>query len=124
MHREFYNLNHTQTLLIASSHLSGRANTWYRNVEKQTDAPTTWDGFKQILINKFRPENAELLARDCFSAITQTTTVQDYVNQFMDICLMLPNITYDECCDKFIRGMKSNCLRAELIGRQGTNRTI
>ncbi|KAI9347151.1 hypothetical protein BD770DRAFT_396039 [Pilaira anomala] len=50
MHQEFYNLNPAQTLLFASSHLSGRANAWYRNVEKQTDAPTTWDGFKQILL--------------------------------------------------------------------------
>lgn len=64
MHQEFYSLQGPQTLLFATSHLCGRAQAWCRYLETTECAPTTWVTFRALLLNKFRPENAELLARD------------------------------------------------------------
>lgn len=124
MHQEFFQLTQSQTLLFATSHLSGRANAWYRSMEFKQKAPDSWHELKEQLILKFRPDNVELLARDRFSTIVQTSSIQDYVNRFMDICISLPNVTDDECCDKFMRGVQSNQLRADLRGMKGNQRTI
>lgn len=41
-HQEFHSLNAIQTVLFATSHLSGRSKAWYRYNETQTDTPNTW----------------------------------------------------------------------------------
>ncbi|KAI9329766.1 hypothetical protein BD770DRAFT_355149, partial [Pilaira anomala] len=42
----------------------------------------------------------------------------------MDITVYLPNITNDELCDKFMRGIQSHQLRADLRGVLGVQRTL
>lgn len=80
--------------------------------------------FKTLLLAKFRPENPDLLAMDRLSTITQTSTVQDYVNRFMDITVYLPNITNVDLCDKFMRGIQSHQPRADLRDVLGSQRTL
>ena len=123
-HKNFFSMNDAQTIMFATTFLSSRANAWYRSIENTTECPSTWSDFKETLIFKFRPTNATLLARDRLSVIAQTTTVQDYVNRFMDVCVQLPTVSDDEPCDRFMRGVKSDELRAQLRGLKGEERTL
>jgi hypothetical protein len=49
--------------------------------------------------------------------LRQRTSVQDYTQRFYAITLDIPNITEDECVDKYVRGLKPRVAReVELRG--------
>jgi hypothetical protein len=98
-----------KTFLIASTLLSGRAETWVNHLEKLNDgsAPTTWTHLKEILTSKFKPTNGEDVARDLLWVTTQKTTIQAYVDAFMDCSILITDTTDADLCDRFVRGLKN-----------------
>ena len=105
-----------KTFLIASALLSGRAETWVNHLEKLNDgsAPTTWTHLKEILTSKFKPTNGEDVARDLLWVTTQKTTIQAYVDAFMDCSILITDTTDADLCDRFVRGLKNEWLITEI----------
>ena len=57
------------------------------------------------------------MARDKLARLRQRTSVQDYTQRFYSITLDIPNITEEECIDRYIRGLKPRVAReVELRG--------
>ncbi|KAG2228438.1 hypothetical protein INT48_009739 [Thamnidium elegans] len=88
--------------------LKGMAETWYRTTEKpeEGEPPLGWLTLKRLLKEFFCPENSELLARDRIANLKQIDDLSTYINKFLDCKLAIPNMTDNEACDKFMRGLK------------------
>lgn len=123
-HEELYNWGSERTYLFATSYLSGRAFHWHRQLRKTEGRPTTWDVFKTLLIEKFRPDNSDLLAHDRLASLRQVSTIESYVESFTDICILLEDITEDKKCDGFMRGLFSDEVRAILRNIPRNKRTL
>jgi hypothetical protein len=86
------------------------------HLEKLNDgsAPTTWTHLKEILTSKFKPTNGEDVARDLLWVTTQKTTIQAYVDAFMDCSILITDTTDADLCDRFVRGLKNEWLITEI----------
>jgi hypothetical protein len=91
---------------LAVALLSGSARVWYSNLRIQERAPTDWLSFRRELLSFFKPENYVSLARDKIRTLRQTTTISNYVKDFLSIKLSIPTMTDDEAVDKFLAGLK------------------
>lgn len=111
---EFHEWNSEITYKFAVNYLTGRAAQWIKRLKDQGEAPVNWDIFKDIFIKKYRPDNADLLARDLLASCVQKTNIEAFVEEFQDVIHMLPNLTEDEKCDRFMRGLSSDEVRAIL----------
>lgn len=109
---DFYNLDDKRTGLLALSLLRGRADTWYRSIEKnEEETPASWLYLKRELVAFFRPDNAVRLARDRIANLTQTGDLMSYINAFMNLKLEIPDMSEAEALDKFGRGLSGHDLR-------------
>ncbi|KAG1116496.1 hypothetical protein G6F42_013676 [Rhizopus arrhizus] len=87
--------------------LTRPAQIWYQNLSLLNLAPQDWLSFKRELINFFfKPENTASIARNKLRALKQTSSISQYVQQFMTIKLSIPKMTDDEAVDKFLAGLK------------------
>lgn len=100
--------------------LRGRADTWYRTLETSEEEPENWLAFKRELIEFFRPDDSARLARDRLAVYRQMGSLNNYVNEFMDIIAAIPGITEDESCDKFMRGLSNRDTRSQVRQAQAT----
>lgn len=105
-HRNFHGWNPERTVAFAITFLKNHADTWYRTLEENDIAPTHWTEFKNIFIAKFRPGNAYDLARDRLVNLRQTTTIQEYIKQFANTIILIPELHRLEAYDRFMRGLK------------------
>lgn len=108
----FHNLDDNRTGLLAITLLRGRADAWYRSMDRNIQDPMGWLELKRELIDFFRPENTTRLARDKLAALVQVGDLTDYINTFMNIKLEIPNMTEEEAVDKFTRGLRDKDTRA------------
>ena len=86
----------------------GDADTWWRTREIVGHDASTWIDFCKLVLDEFRPRNAKQTARDRLAALTQTGTVEEYVNDFRNLWLEIPTMTDDEALDRFVRGLAEN----------------
>lgn len=100
-------MNDEELGLYAVGLLKDKADTWYRTVEKpqESEEALGWLELKRALVEFFCPENFELIARDRIANLKQTGDVNSYINAFMDCKLAIKNMTDEEACDKFMRGL-------------------
>ena len=115
-HRDFHKWDARKTHQFAITLLSGDADMWYRAIEagEKEAIPNDWLTFKRLLNHAFRPPNTKRLARERLRLCVQTSSIQQYVNDFQNIRLSLPSVTDEEACDKFISGLADDQLVAQL----------
>lgn len=89
----------------ASSLFTGNAATWWRRLEAAKVTIESWEQFKHKVLEEFRPRNAQRAARDRLAALTMTSTVSEYLNEFQDLWLEIPTMTEDEAYDRFWRNL-------------------
>lgn len=123
-HQAYHGWDDTRTLAFAITYIGGRANLWYTQEEANGTAPEGWQEFSRRLVAEFRPSNADLIARDRLAGLAQTSTIEAYVNNFMDTCIEVKDLSDSEACDRFMRGLQSAQLRAELRNLDSSQRTI
>jgi hypothetical protein len=113
--RSVKNWSQETTYTIACTLLEGRAANWINYLEKTPEtAPTTWAELRVILEDKFKPANSEDLARDLLWNTVQQTTIQNYVDTFMDVSILVPDIGDKDLVDRFIHGLNDKELIAKL----------
>ncbi|OBZ81105.1 hypothetical protein A0J61_10846, partial [Choanephora cucurbitarum] len=105
-HQAFYKWNNEQTVLFAVSFLESHADNWYRCLKAGPDQPTTLPDFKDRFLSAFRPGNAYDIARNRLDQLRHTGTIQQYVNEFRAICLLVLDLNGLEAFDRFMRGFK------------------
>jgi hypothetical protein len=89
----------------AATLLRGNALTWWQSLSPNA-RPTEWEAFKNALITYHQPISAVSVARDRLAQLTQRTSVANYVKDFKDLALNIPNFSEDERLDRFKRGLK------------------
>jgi len=115
--------------LAAATMLTGPALRWWRLtvMTKGIDPlQTSWEVFVCLLEEQYVPKNEGLLARDRLAALCQTSTMEVYVDQFLQ-CLLCINPQLDELSQVhlFIRGLKrKTALETRLRYPTGLNEAI
>ena len=104
-------LETTQAVLIGSSYLEGPALSWWRwylNEANQGRLPQllTWNLFKQNLIEKFKPLNAERIAWEKLQSLQQRGSVVDYTNRFQLISIDIPDMSERDKMYRYLTGLK------------------
>jgi hypothetical protein len=99
-------------VMVAASYLVDRAATWWRNLAERARVSGVkpcngkWDVFKEKLIQAFRPVNHVKLARDKLATLKQYGSVAKYNDEFISLCMQIPDIGEADKLDRYVRGLK------------------
>ena len=99
-------------IMIAATYLVDRAATWWRNVAENAKASGitpcngSWSVFKERLIQTFRPVNHVKLARDKIATLKQYSSVAKYNDEFISLCMQIPDMGEADKLDRYVRGLK------------------
>ena len=99
-------------VMVAASYLVDRAATWWRNLAEHARVSGVkpcngkWDVFKEKLIQAFRPVNHVKLARDKLATLKQYGSVAKYNDEFISLCMQIPDIGEADKLDRYVRGLK------------------
>lgn len=96
----------------ALSCLTGAAVAWW-NVYKAREKITTSDVFRDRFKERFKPSRG-CSTLDMLLGITQKGTVDEYMEQFEELCVGLPRVADEVLFSTFIRGLKKN-LRDQVL---------
>ncbi|MBN8152351.1 hypothetical protein J0J37_22515, partial [Vibrio vulnificus] len=80
----------------------------------------TWDDFKKELKKQFYPENAAKEARTRLRRLVHDKTIREYVNEFSELLLEIPNYPQGEAFFAFCDGLQP-WARTELERRSVEN---
>ncbi|KAG1091929.1 hypothetical protein G6F42_019318 [Rhizopus arrhizus] len=100
------NYDNDKTAKLGITLLTGAAKVWYQNLRLLNSAPTGWTHFKAELRAFFKPDNSIAVARDRMRALQQTSSIAQYVQEFMTVKLSIPRMTDEEAVDKFLAGLR------------------
>lgn len=107
---------HQARIRFTRAQLRGAASAFIKHLDDiQSDAAQidalTWDQFKTILLDRFRPVASSKLARYQLNNLKQNSSVEAYCQQFLQIISLIPNMTEEESVDRFIMGLKPHIRR-------------
>ncbi|KAL9537226.1 hypothetical protein PS6_011759 [Mucor atramentarius] len=94
--------------------LSVPAKVWFQNLGLLDSAPGEWLEFKAELRAYFKLENAMSGAREKMRNLRQTSSIAQYVQDFITLKLSIPRMTDEEAVDKFISGIKDHAARIHI----------
>lgn len=104
-----------QTFKFARTLMCDIGSIWLRNLELNgNDAPTTWTSLRAKIISGFKPTNSALVFRERLEELRQTTTISQYIQDFLTLKLGVPTMTDDEAVSKFIRHLKNKDARVHI----------
>ncbi|KAG2191513.1 hypothetical protein INT47_011398 [Mucor saturninus] len=109
---KFYDFQKSRWVSYAISLLTDHARLWYYRIKNNYDLDT-WETFKAHMDIEFKPRYTLQSTRDKLFELKQTSSVQQYIQDFQNILLEL-NIAEDEAMDKFSRGLKDKA-RAHVL---------
>lgn len=117
-YRDFKDWNEAQTFRFARTLLSDIAAIWLRNIESNEDEKPilTWTALRQRIIIAFKPTNSTLIFRERLEELRQTSTISQYIQDFLTLKLGIPYMTDDEAVSKFVRHLKNKDARIQLRG--------
>ncbi|KAL4368415.1 hypothetical protein GQ457_05G001620 [Hibiscus cannabinus] len=95
----------------ASLYLTDTAMLWWRrrrnDIEKGTCTISTFDDFKRELKRQFYPENAEDEARARLRRLKQSGSIRDYIKDFTNLVLEIPDLFDKDSLFYFMDGLQS-----------------
>lgn len=94
----------------APTYLDDTAMLWWRrkcrDIERGICRMETWQDFRTEVKKQFYPENVEYEARGRLRRLTHTRSIKEYVTEFQEIILEIPEITDREALFTFEDGLK------------------
>lgn len=99
-------------MMIAATYLVDRAATWWRNLAEQARVSGakpcngSWSVFKEKLVQAFRPVNHVKIARDKMATLRQYGSVAKYNDEFISLCMQIPDMGEADKLDRYVRGLK------------------
>ncbi|KAF2282515.1 hypothetical protein GH714_044044 [Hevea brasiliensis] len=104
----------------APLYLADTAMVWWRrrllDIERGTCTISTWDDFKRELKKQFYPENAAHEARAKLRRLSHKGSIREYVKEFMETLLEIPDYPDTEALFAFTDGLQ-NWARLEIERR-------
>lgn len=109
-------LSDYERVTYASTLLRDGAATWWRHLEMSfhpddgtAQTPKTWHEFQIAFRAEFKPRNSTQIARNKLRALSQAGTpngsIREYVTEFRNIMLDLPDMFDDDAMHEFICGL-------------------
>ena len=109
-------LSDYERVTYASTLLRDGAATWWRHLEMtfhpddgRDQTPKTWREFQIAFRAEFKPRNSAQIARNKLRALAQANTpsgtIREYVTEFRNIMLDLPDMFDDDAMHEFICGL-------------------
>ena len=105
----------------AATLLQGQAAIWWYTVVQRNAVPTTWPELREAIIKEFIPFDSTISARESLDRLYQTSTVEDYINQFRNLCLTIPDLSQGDMLHRFIHGLKTQTQMQVKVQRPQTN---
>jgi hypothetical protein len=101
----------SQVIVDAATRLTDGALEWYADVWLPivaAMAPTKprWSDFISALQGQFEPLPPSFIARTELRSLTQTGSLQEYINKFRDLSASIPDMAEADRVDRFISGLK------------------
>lgn len=109
---ELHSTPREQKLVLATFHLTGEALDWYQWMYK-TGQVSTWETLARDIKYHFGPSefwNAEV----ALNKLQQTTTVNNYITQFVQLSMRTPGLTATNLLNRFLAGLREDVHR-ELV---------
>jgi hypothetical protein len=101
----------TKKIDSATLYLMDTAMVWWRrrysDIERGTCIINTWDEFKKELKRQFYPENAEEEARPKLRRLQQKGSIREYVKEFSEVLLEIPDYPDKEAFFAFKDGLQN-----------------
>jgi hypothetical protein len=108
---DIYNLTEKAKLNAAMMSFEGEALAWWQFINRNGPIPS-WASAKLLLIKHFRPPNAGTLCEQLL-ALTQTSSVAEYIRQYIQLAAPLVEVSDRVYMDKFFNGLRPE-IRVEL----------
>lgn len=94
--------------MFASSFFTNTAASWWYTVVQSVHAPSTWDEFRILVLNKFIPTDHIRRSRDKLRRLRQNASVSNYLAEFRNCILTINDMSEGELLDHFVLGLKSD----------------
>ena len=95
----------------APLYLADAAMLWWRrrhgDIERGTCIMESWDDFKREIKKQFYPENSEHEARAKLRRLSHKNTIREYVKEFSELMLEIPDLSDKEALFTFVDGLQS-----------------
>ncbi|GFZ06587.1 hypothetical protein Acr_18g0007570 [Actinidia rufa] len=95
----------------APLYLADAAMLWWRrrhaDIEKGTCIMESWEDFKREIKRQFYPENSEHEARAKLRRLAHKNTIREYVKEFSELMLEIPDLSDKEALFTFVDGLQS-----------------
>jgi hypothetical protein len=87
--------------------LQGTASLWWNSLEQQNKKPESWQEFKQMFRDRFRPINSERTAREALFRLRQREkdSVSTYSDAFLKLINFLPDMDLKDQMALYQRGL-------------------
>ena len=94
-------------LTVVATYLQGSASLWYNSLVTKGQTPATWDSFKEMFRERFRPFDAERTARQSLYNLRQREkeTVSSYSDNFLKLVNFLPGMALEDQLALYQRGL-------------------
>ena len=104
-----------ETYRMARLLMIDQAKNWLTSYENDDNTTEKWSALKKSIMSNFKPANTIVILRDQLYNLKQTSTISQYIAEFLNIKLNITNIGNDEAIAQFIRGLKDTELKDRII---------
>ena len=87
--------------------LSGDAVHWYQH-QYPDHPPINTESLFADMVDAFVPIDRSVFARTALAELSQSGSVEVYIERFRSLCLQIPDLSEAEKLDKFLRGLHQN----------------
>ncbi|CAL1380625.1 unnamed protein product [Linum trigynum] len=103
-------IDDNDVMRTASLYLVDTALVWWRrrqgDIERGTCVIDTWEDFRREIKRQFYPENVEMEARAKLRRLTHTGGIREYVKEFSELLLEIPDLPDKEALFGFLFGLQ------------------
>lgn len=99
---------------FAAMHLSGNACLWFLNTQDAGEVFLDWPTLKSALAEVFGPLQEQEQARLRLMGITQESSLEEYINLFAQLSLLLPDVDEHTKALLFVRGLREEIRKSAL----------
>src|SRR5690242_18343421 len=112
----------TDRLMFVQLLLRGRVKWWWHQQLEIPNATTTttWNAFKESLVEQFTDPNAIERAERRLENLSQSHSIVDFVSTFREIAFEIPDLKEREKIKYFVRGLKEELAKEVLRSRPST----
>ena len=116
---QYFNVTRTDPTLrveLAANFLAGAAQAWF-DVNRPELSVLPWENFCETIRAHFAPLDSQEAARQKLWQTRQRSSVSEYIRDFMEVILEIPDISESEKLDRFVHNLRDSVRRHVALKR-------